>query len=78
EGLRYAALDRDQSLESRAFLDQFSNSRYFVEQARLNADVEIYRRLRAGELKFAIDIPPGFGRDLLQGHRPQVGFWLDG
>ncbi|MGQ2916812.1 ribosome-associated ATPase/putative transporter RbbA [Rhizobium oryzihabitans] len=78
EGLRYAALDRDQSLESRAFLDQFSNSRYFVEQARLNDDVEIDRRLRAGELKFAIDVPPGFGRDLLQGRRPEVGFWLDG
>lgn len=78
EGLRYAVLDRDQSLESRAFLNQFSNSRYFVEQARLNDDVEIDRRLRAGELKFAVDIPPGFGRDLLQGHRPEVGFWLDG
>ena len=78
EGLRYAVLDRDHSLESRAFLDQFSNSRYFVEQARLNEDVEIDRRLRAGELKFAVDIPPGFGRDLLQGHRPEVGFWLDG
>lgn len=78
EGLRYAVLDRDQSLESRAFLDQFSNSRYFVEQARLNDDVEIDRRLRAGEPKFAVDIPPGFGRDLLQGHRPEVGFWLDG
>ncbi|MEQ1945304.1 ribosome-associated ATPase/putative transporter RbbA [Mesorhizobium sp. VNQ89] len=78
EGLRYAALDRDQSLESRAFLDQFANSRYFIEQERLNDETEIDRRLRAGALKFAIDIPPGFGRDLLQGHRPDVGFWLDG
>jgi len=65
EGLRYAVLDRDQSPESRAFLDQFSNSRYFVEQARLDDEIEIDRRLRAGELKFAVDIPPGFGRDLL-------------
>jgi len=78
EGLRYAVLDRDQSLESRAFLDQFSNSRYFVEQERLGEEIDIDRRLRAGELKFAIDIPPGFGRDLLQGHRPEIGFWLDG
>lgn len=78
EGLRYAVLDRDQSLESRSFLDQFSNSRYFIEQARLNDEAEIDRRLRGGELKFAIDIPPGFGRDMLQGRRPEVGFWLDG
>ena len=78
EGLRYAVLDRDQSLESRSFLDQFSNSRYFIEQARLDGEFEIDQRLRAGELKFAVDIPPGFGRDLLQGRRPEVGFWLDG
>ncbi|WP_371349166.1 ribosome-associated ATPase/putative transporter RbbA [Ancylobacter sp. IITR112] len=78
EGLRYAVLDRDQSLESRSFLDQFSNSRYFIEQARLDDEFGIDRRLRAGELKFAVDIPPGFGRDLLQGRRPEVGFWLDG
>ncbi len=78
EGLRYAVLDRDQSMESRAFLDQFSSSRYFVEHARLDDENQIDRRLRAGELKFAIDIPPGFGRDLLQGRRPEIGFWLDG
>jgi ribosome-dependent ATPase len=78
EGLRYAVLDRDQSLASRSFLDQFSNSRYFVEQSRLNDEFEIDRRLRSGELTFAVDIPPGFGRDLLQGRRPEVGFWVDG
>jgi len=34
EGLRYAVLDRDQSLESRSFLDQFSNSRYFIRASK--------------------------------------------
>ena len=34
--------------------------------------------MRSGELRFAVDIPPGFGRDLLQGRQPQVSFWLDG
>ncbi len=78
EGLRYAVLDRDQSRESRLFLDQFSNSRYFVEQSGLNDELEVDRRLRSGELTFAVDVPPGFGRDLLQGRRPEVGFWVDG
>ncbi|MFZ5673228.1 MAG: ribosome-associated ATPase/putative transporter RbbA [Pseudomonadota bacterium] len=78
EGLRYAVLDRDQSLESRLLLDQFSSSRYFVEQSRLNDEFEVDRRLRSGELTFAVDIPPGFGRDLLQGRHPEVGFWVDG
>ncbi|MFG1288959.1 ribosome-associated ATPase/putative transporter RbbA [Xanthobacter versatilis] len=78
ENLRYAVLDRDQSYESRLFLEQFSQSRYFVEQTQLANEFEIDRRLRSGELRFAIDIPPGFGRDLLQDRQPQVSFWLDG
>jgi ribosome-dependent ATPase len=78
EGLRYAVLDRDQSYESRLLLEQFSHSRYFAERPALADEFEIDRRLRSGELRFAIDIPPGFGRDLLQGRQPQIGFWLDG
>lgn len=78
ENIRYAVLDRDQSLESRSFLDQFAHSRYFAEQRPLKDEFEIDRRLRSGELRFAIDVAPGFGRDLLQQRRPQVSFWLDG
>lgn len=78
EGLRYAAVDRDQSLESRLFLEQFSHSRYFVERPSLTDEFEIDRRLRSGELRFAVDVPPGFGRDLIQGRQPQISFWLDG
>ncbi len=78
EHLRYAVLDRDQSLESRLFLEQFSYSRYFVERQPLTDQFEIDRRLRAGELRFAVDIPPGFGHDLLQGRQPQFSFWFDG
>jgi ribosome-dependent ATPase len=78
EGLSYAVLDRDQTIESREFLERFSNSRYFVERPPLSHEFEIDRRLRSGDLRFAIDIPPRFGRDLLQGRQPQVSFWLDG
>ena len=78
ENLRYAVLDRDQSVESRLFLEQFSHSRYFVEQSPLTNEFEIDNRLRSGELRFAVDIPPGFGRDLLHDRQPQVSFWLDG
>ncbi len=78
EGLRYAVLDRDRSPESRVFIDQFANSRYFVARSQLQEETEIDRRLRAGELKFVIDIPSGFGRDLLQARQPELGFWLDG
>ncbi len=78
ENVRYAVLDRDQSYESRLLLEQFAHSRYFAEQAPLSNEFEIDERLRSGELRFAIDIPPHFGRDLLQARRPEVSFWLEG
>lgn len=78
EGLPYAVLDRDRSSDSRVVLEQFSNSRYFIEKTPLRDEVEIDRRLRSGELKFALDIPPGFGRNMLQARRPEVSFWIDG
>src|SRR5208337_4329792 len=59
ENMSYAALDRDRSPESREYLDQFVHSRYFREQPPLFDQAELERRLRSGELKFAIEVPPG-------------------
>ncbi|HEX8011293.1 MAG TPA: ribosome-associated ATPase/putative transporter RbbA [Casimicrobiaceae bacterium] len=78
EGLAYATLDRDRSPESRAYLEGFSGSRYFEEHAPLADGPDIERRMRRGELRFAIEIPPGFGRDLRAGRPPEVAIWLDG
>jgi ribosome-dependent ATPase len=78
ENLSFAVFDRDQSLESRQLIESFASSRYFREQPILRSEAEIDRRLRAGELRLAIDIPPSFGRDLLEGRRPEVAFFLDG
>ncbi len=76
--LTYAVLDRDQSLESRTLLENFQGSRYFLEQPPLTTEAEIDRRLRSGELKMALEIPPDFGRDLLAGRQPEIGVYLDG
>jgi ribosome-dependent ATPase len=78
ENLPFAVFDRDQSAESRRFVESFRGSRYFGERPVLRQESDIERRLRAGELRMAIDIPPGFGRDLLNGRRPEVAFLLDG
>jgi ribosome-dependent ATPase len=78
EKLPFAVLDRDQSIESRTFLEAFAGSRYFSERPPLVYQEEIDQRMRSGELRLAITIPPGFGRDLLNNRRPEVGFWLDG
>ncbi|ACJ01070.1 ribosome-associated ATPase/putative transporter RbbA [Rhodospirillum centenum] len=78
EDLSYAVFDRDQSLESRRLVEEFAGSRYFSERSPILTDAEIDRRLRSGELKLVISIPPGFGRDLLSGHGPELAVFLDG
>ncbi|WP_303784574.1 ribosome-associated ATPase/putative transporter RbbA [Azovibrio restrictus] len=78
EGLRFAVLDRDDSPESRAYVQNIAGSRYFIERPPLASLNELDRRMRKGELSLALEIPPGFGRDLRSGRKPQVGVWVDG
>src|SRR5262249_27660652 len=76
--LPFAALDRDDSPESRAYLEELRGSIYFTEEAPLADYGEIEHRLAGGELKVVIEIPPGFGRDLRRGRPVEVGAWIDG
>ena len=76
--LRYAVLDRDQSSLSESYQLGLSGSRYFIEQPPLQDYAELERRMASGELNLAIEIPPGFGRDLLRGRTVQVAAWIDG
>ena len=78
ENLSYAALDRDQSRESRMFLDAMSSSRYFDERPAIADSAELDRRMKAGDISLAVVIPPDYGRDLLAGRPPQIGAWFDG
>ena len=78
ENVRYAMLDRDRSQESEILGEAFSASRYFSERRKLGTESDIDARMRAGDIKVAIGVPPEFGRDLLRGRAPEVGVWLDG
>ncbi|MEW5757711.1 MAG: ribosome-associated ATPase/putative transporter RbbA [Pseudomonadota bacterium] len=78
EDIAYAVLDRDQSPASRAYLENFSGSPYFKQRPPLRHYDDLENRLRQGRLTFAIEIPPGFDKDLKRGRAPQVGLWLDG
>ena len=78
EDIPFAVYDRDASAQSRRLVESFAGSRYFSERAPLESEDAIDRRLRNGELRVAIGIPPAFGRDLLTGRRPEVAFFLDG
>ena len=76
--LTFAVLDRDQSHESRAYLEELRGSTYFVERPPLADYDDLEKRLQSGAIKAAVEIPPGFGRDLEAGRPVWVGAWVDG
>jgi ribosome-dependent ATPase len=78
DNLAFAALDRDDTAESRDYLAGLAGSRYFVRRPPLRSAEDIDRRLRAGELALALEIPPGFGRDVKRGRAPEIAAWVDG
>ncbi len=76
--LSFAVLDRDQSHDSRAYLEELRGSTYFVEQPALKDYTDLQQRMQSGAIKAAIEIPPGFGRDLERGRPTWVAAWVDG
>jgi ribosome-dependent ATPase len=78
EHLSYGVLDRDQTPESRSYLENFAGSRYFRERPLIRDYEELERRMASGELRVAVEIPPGFAKDLKRERSPQVNVWIDG
>ena len=78
DDLTFAALDLDQTPASRAYLRNYSGSRYFIERPEIRSKDELENRLKSGDVTLAIEIPPGFGRDLAKSANPQVSAWIDG
>ena len=78
EDLSYAVLDHDQTGLSQSYALNLAGSRYFIEKPPITDHADLDRRMRSGELSLAIEIPPGFARDLQHGRTVQVGAWVDG
>jgi ribosome-dependent ATPase len=78
ENLAFAAMDRDETALSRDYILQISGSRYFTELSPITDYEDLDRRMLSGELSLAIEIPPGFGRDVARGRNIQIGAWIDG
>jgi len=76
--LAFAVLDRDQSHESRAYLEELRGSTYFVEKAPLADYADLQKRLQTGNIDAGIEIPPGFGRDIERGRPAWVAASIDG
>lgn len=78
EALPFAIYDRDRSSQSLSLTRHLTGSRYFAERPPIQDDADVDRRLQSGDAALVVEIPPGFGRDLLRGYSPTIGLWLDG
>ena len=78
EDLRFAVLDRDQTPESRNYIQNIAGSRYFKIQPEINSSRELDLRMSSGEVSVALEIPPDFGKDLMRGRAVEIGVWVDG
>ena len=78
EDLAFAVMDRDGTTLSRDYALNISGSRYFKERPPIGDHADLDRRMRTGELGLAIEIPPGFARDVSRGTPVTVGAWVDG
>jgi ribosome-dependent ATPase len=76
--LTFSVLDRDQTPESRAYLEELRGSPYFVEKPPLANYADLDRRLKNGEINASIEIPPNFGVDVKRGRPAWVSAWIDG
>jgi ribosome-dependent ATPase len=75
--LTFSVLDFDGTKASQQYADAFRGSIYYDEKNPIPGYAELDRRLRNGELRFAIEIPSGFERDLFRGRQPTVMAYVD-
>jgi len=79
ENVRYAVFDQDQSVESRAYLEEFAGARrYFAPTSPVTSFEDGFERLQADKASMVLEIPPNFGRDLRRGEGPEVQANVDG
>jgi ribosome-dependent ATPase len=79
EDLRFAVLDRDQSIISKNYTLNLSGSkRYFIEREPITDYNNMDARLRSNDIALAIEIPPNFGRDIQRGDPVDIAIWIDG
>lgn len=78
DDLTFAVLDRDQTGLSQNYSMSIAGSRYFVERPPLQSYDDLEQRMRSGDIALAIEIPPGFARDVTRGENVKIGAWIDG
>jgi ABC-2 type transport system permease protein len=76
--IRTVVLDRDNSPESRDYLDAYFTGSYFERKADLEHPDRIGEMLDRGEADLAVVVPRGFGEAVVSGGSTQVQIIVDG
>jgi ABC-2 type transport system permease protein len=72
-----AVFDQDQSAESRALLEAYRATDYFLQTNSVQSLSELQKLMEQGKINAAIVIPPDYSEQVKTGNA-QVGFFLDG
>ncbi|HDZ72273.1 MAG TPA: ABC transporter permease [Aurantimonas coralicida] len=78
DGVAMGVLDHDRSAESRALVDRFVASGYFLLDNGYQSAIEVETALQRGAVKLALIIPPGFADHLARGEPAPVQALVDG
>jgi len=73
-----AVLDQSRSAQSRALLDAFRTTGYFVISYEVTSEPDLQRLIDEGQAKTGLIIPPDYGQKVSRGQSVSVAFIIDG
>ena len=73
-----AVLDQSRSSQSRALLDAFRTTGYFVISYEATSEPDLQRLIDEGQAKTGLIIPPDYGQKVSRGQSVSVAFIIDG
>jgi len=73
-----AVLDQSRSAQSRALLDAFRTTGYFVISYEVTSEPDLQRLIDEGQAKTGLIIPPDYGQKIARGQSVSVAFIIDG
>lgn len=78
EHIPFVVLDEDNTPASHDYVDHFTYSRYFSNQGNVHSARAAEDLFSRQAIRFFLEIPPHFARDLATGRSPELAFSVDG
>jgi ABC-2 type transport system permease protein len=78
KNIKFAVIDRDNSIISREIVDRIEQFDFFVNQGYVSDYSTLERLIDAGKAKIGLVIPTNFGRDVKRRQQPQIQVLVDG